>query len=227
MRESGYQMSLIPQKPGATGQRQGERESARPGGRGPAAPRICARPRGKVCTAARGGGARGGRARGRGGRRIAFAGPERRRGAFERARPRPPRVGAGARAVPAPRSGRATAPHQHLPRPRGTERRVPASLLPKSKVWGITEPVRPPARPPESVRERRARGRARGAGEREPIHFSTSARRAGGRSADLSPAGAARARRGGGAAAALPITSAPGSARPLPPARSLLPNCYP
>lgn len=66
--------------------------------------------------------------------------------------------------------------------------------------------------------------RGRGAGEREPIHSGIPAgARAGGPSSALSPAGAARAwPGGGGAAAALPITSAPGSApgRSRPPAPS-------
>lgn len=75
-----------------------------------------------------------------------------------------------------------------------------------------------------SAGRERAWGSGPGAGEREPIHAGIPAgARAGGPSSALSPAGAARAwPGGGGAAAALPITSAPGSApgRSRPPAPS-------
>lgn len=212
------------------------------------------RPRGKVCSAARARARRepsAARRRGVSSRAAAVESRSRGRSAVgsvrARTRRRPARVGAGARA-PAAGISRTAAPPPASPLPPVLGRRVPASLLPKSKVWAIAEPIGPAARAgalrPIRARARegesagragggdgRRRARGRGAGEREPIHSSIPAGgRARGRAEHCSftcrgGAGPARRRRCRGRPANhLGAWQRP---RPLPPACSLLPNCYP
>lgn len=148
--------------------------------------------------------------------------PEQRRRArgYARARGGSRRVCAGA--ISSLRSGArllhtsTRTPHRHtslsLPRTRPRERRPRLPLLSE---------LRRSRRPPSSARPSLCAGTAgaRGAGARVPIHLRTTARRARARASlifHLPEPRALPAR--GGATAALPITSAPGSARPLPPA---------
>lgn len=156
-------------------------------------------------------------------------GPERPRGAGGCARARPPARGGSRRvcagAGSSPRSGARllhTSEHTHLTGTpaspslaRDPASAGPASLSSLSFGRSSSPPSSQPACPPQPVRS--------SAGARPPIHLRTTARRAResarGRASlifHLPEPRALPAR--GGAMATLPITSAPGSARPLPPA---------
>lgn len=190
------------------------------------------RPRGKVCSAARARARRepsAARRRGVSSRAAAVESRSRGRSAVgsvrARTRRRPARVGAGARA-PAAGISRTAAPPPASPLPPVLGRRVPASLLPKSKVWAIAEPIGPAARAGAlrpiraRAREGESAGRA-GGGERTEAR----ARARGGRARAHSlqhPGGRARARAGRALLFHLPGRRGPGpeEAVPRPPCQS-------
>lgn len=173
------------------------------GGARPRGAHTCARPRGKVCAAAR---------------------------AREKVRARPP----SRRAAGPERQAQRTGAPPPASRPTCAGTRAPGSNAespappPKSEVWAIAEPIRWPPGPG-------ARAGAAPAGGRAPIHSGAAAgRRAGGRARARGPAllfhlPGRRGRAGRGRCRGRPANhlGAWQRPRPLPPARSLLPNCYP
>lgn len=131
-----------PERAGAKGNARSRGSRARPPGAHPQA-----RPHGKVCAAAH---AASARPAGPVGQR--WRGPSAERSA--RARPR-----ASGQSWRGGASAGRRAPSR-LPAPAWPRRGVPAPRLPKSEVWGITEPIRPAAR--AGALRPRARARARG-----------------------------------------------------------------